>query len=114
MRPLSHSLSGIAYVLRHEPHFRWRLVFCAAALGAAAYAGISNGELAMLVVSLAMMLVAEIANTALEEVCDIIEPRHDLRIRAIKDMLSATVFVAALPALGILIFAVVPRLLSMY
>jgi diacylglycerol kinase (ATP) len=114
MKPLSNSFEGILYVFRHEPNFRWRLAFSGAAIALGIYLEISYVEMLILLVSIAMMLMAEIANTALEEVCDILEPEFNLRIKAIKDMLSATVFIAALPALGILLFAAAPRLLSVF
>jgi diacylglycerol kinase (ATP) len=95
---LRNSLSGIRYVALTEPAFRFRAAASVILLALVWWIRTPMSEVFLLIVSLSVMLSAEIANTALEEVCDLIEPRFSIKIKAIKDMLSATVFVAALPA----------------
>lgn len=41
-----------------------------------------------------LMLVAEILNTAIESLCDYVEPRYDPRIGKIKDMAAGATFIA--------------------
>ena len=49
---------------------------------------------------------AELFNTAVEKICDLIEPNHNLVIKASKDMAAAGVLLAALfsVVVGLVIF----------
>jgi diacylglycerol kinase (ATP) len=42
------------------------------------------------------VLAAEMMNTAIEALCDFVEPRHDERIKVVKDVAAAAVGVAIL------------------
>ena len=59
----------------------------------------------ILIVSFAV-LTLEILNTAIEKVCDIIQPEFDLRIKVIKDISAAAVVLMALASLvvGVLVY----------
>ena len=59
----------------------------------------------ILIVSFAV-LTLEILNTAIEKVCDIIQPEFDLRIKVIKDISAATVVLMALASVvvGVLVY----------
>jgi diacylglycerol kinase (ATP) len=50
----------------------------------------------VILVATALMLVAELFNTALEELCDFVEPDEDVRIGAINDVSSAAVGIGIL------------------
>lgn len=112
LRRFRNSLRGLRVVWRMEPPFRARVILALAALVLALIVGLGATELSVVFASACVMLFAEIANTAIEEVCDIVQPQFDPRIGAIKDMLSATVFVAALPLIAITLFEILPRLIE--
>lgn len=59
----------------------------------------------ILIVSFAV-LTLEILNTAIEKVCDIIQPEFDLRIKVIKDISAAAVVLMALASVvvGVLVY----------
>ena len=59
----------------------------------------------ILIVSFAV-LTLEILNTAIEKVCDIIQPKFDLRIKVIKDISAAAVVLMALASVvvGVLVY----------
>ena len=59
----------------------------------------------ILIVSFAVLSL-EILNTAIEKVCDIIQPEFDLRIKVIKDISAAAVVLMALASLvvGVLVY----------
>ena len=54
----------------------------------------------MIFVATGLMLIAELFNTAIEELCDFVEPRDNDRIGVIKDVSSAAV------GIGMLVWAV--------
>ena len=59
----------------------------------------------LLIVSFAVLSL-EILNTAIEKVCDIIQPKFDLRIKVIKDISAAAVVLMALASVvvGVLVY----------
>ena len=59
----------------------------------------------ILIVSFAV-LTLEILNTAIEKVCDIIQPEFDFRIKVIKDISAAAVVLMALASVvvGVLVY----------
>jgi diacylglycerol kinase (ATP) len=53
------------------------------------------------------MLITEIFNSAIEAICDYVQPKHDPRIGAIKDVAAAAVGISVLIWIGALLFEVV-------
>jgi diacylglycerol kinase len=51
-----------------------------------------------------LMLIAEIFNTAIEELCDYVQPSYDPRIGRIKDMAAAAVTISVAIWLGMLVY----------
>ena len=58
-------------------------------------------------------MTAELLNTALEELCDMLKPTHDPHVAKIKDLAASAVLVASCTALigGCIIF--VPKLFAL-
>ena len=52
------------------------------------------------------MLITEIFNSAIEAICDYVQPEHDPRIGAIKDVAAAAVGISVLIWVGALLFEV--------
>ncbi len=46
-------------------------------------------DLTLILLATGMMLVAELFNSAIEDLCDFVEPREDARIKVIKDIAAA-------------------------
>ena len=71
---------------------------------------VTRADLGLVIVGITIVLSAELANTAVERVCDFIAQLHgiglDPRIRDIKDLAAAAVLVAALgaAAIGVTVF----------
>lgn len=71
------------------------------------YVDFSAIEMSILIFAVGLTLSAEIANTAIEDLCNKVEPRHDLTIGKIKDTMGAFVLIIALTSavVGIIIYA---------
>lgn len=63
-------------------------------------------ELLIIVVMIAMVVTAEIFNTAIEKLCDLVDPHYNPQIGLIKDLAAGAVLCSALAALavGLIIF----------
>lgn len=64
--------------------------------------------------AIALVWLTELINTALEELCDIIQPAHDNRIKRIKDMAAGAVLIASFYALMVGIMVFYPMLKALF
>ena len=87
----------------------WKLAFSMVVLAAALVARDWVDSLLIIVVT-ALVLVAEIMNSAIEALCDFVETRHNEKIAIIKDIAAAGVGVAMLAWLLVLGFEVAEML----
>jgi|SRR5919108_724049 diacylglycerol kinase (ATP) len=98
---LSCALQGLAHGVRTERSLRTQLAALAAAL--AALAILRPGPLwwALVLLAGALVLSAELFNTAIERLADQLHPQEHPAIRVAKDCAAAAVLVAALGALAV-------------
>lgn len=94
------ALNGVL-VLAREKAF-WREFALLIAALAALIAKPSAISVLLLLVSV-LMISVEALNTAIERLCDVVQPEQDTRIRDIKDVAAAAIFVLTLTYGGLLI-----------
>jgi len=108
----AHAIDGFVHNVKTQPNFRFHLLatICAVLLGI--NLSISYFEWLTLVFTVNMVLVAEMVNTSIESMVDLItlERREDARIA--KDVSAAMVLISAVMAIivGSLIF--IPKIIS--
>lgn len=103
LRKLRTIASGLRYAVIYDFSVAWKLVFSTLVLAAALVARDWVDSLLIIVVT-ALVLVAEIMNSAVEALCDFVETRHNEKIAIIKDIAAAGVGVAMLAWLLVLGF----------
>jgi len=94
---------GVGQTFLTQPHFRFEVVAAVAAIGAAVH--LQTGLLAVLL-ACALVLAAELLNTAVESMVDLLTPHpHPLAARA-KDAAAGGVLVASgfALAIGVVVF----------
>lgn len=85
-----NALRGLWVALQRDRSVAWKLPVFLVVLGSAVY--LRNWvDVAVLIVATSVLFAAELFNTAIEELCDFVEPRFDERIGAIKDIAAAAV-----------------------
>lgn len=106
LRSFRHAFRGLYFIVRYERNARIHLAVMAAVIMAAFYLRLSPIELVAVAFSIVIVLVAEILNSAVEELADLIWPDQDPRVRHVKDITAAAVLVAAASAatIGVVIF----------
>lgn len=91
-----YSISGLRAAWRNEAAFRQECVLAVVLLPAAFWVGGNGLQIALLVLSVLLVLIVELLNSAIEAVVDrISRDHHDLSGRA-KDMGSAAVMLSLL------------------
>ncbi len=109
-RPLGSAFAdagdGIVRALREEPNFRIQLVIALVALAGAAWLHFSVAQWLVVVLIIGIVLAAELFNTCLEHVVDLIQPEDHPLARFAKHAGAGAVLVASLSALvvGLLLY----------
>jgi diacylglycerol kinase (ATP) len=107
-----YAAQGLAYGFASQRNFRIHVVTGAIVFGLGLWLGLSVDRLAVLVLTVAAVLVLELLNTATEAVVDLAIGRqfHPLA-RIAKDCAAAAVLVAALASMLIALLLLLPPLL---
>lgn len=95
------AIDGVGRTLREQPNFRIQLMLGALAVGAAALMHFAAWRWAVLVLTVALVLGAELFNTALEHAVDRASPTEHPLARAAKHAGAGAVLVICLGALAV-------------
>lgn len=109
LRKLRTVLSGLRYAVVYDFSVAWKLAASVPVLVATLLLRDWLDSLLLMVVTV-FVLVAEMFNSAIEALCDFVEPRHSEKIAVIKDIAAAAVGLAMLAWLLVLGFEVVEML----
>jgi diacylglycerol kinase (ATP) len=109
-RATINTRNGLAFAIRSEQAVREELIALALALPLAWLIGLTAMRRVELVASVALVLVVELLNTAIEKLSDRLTTDHDPQIGRVKDMGSAAVGVALVTAGLFWLFAIVERM----
>jgi diacylglycerol kinase (ATP) len=105
LRKLRTVYSGLRYAVLYDFSVTWKLVASVPVLVAALFLREWVDGLLILLAT-AFVLVAEIFNSAIEALCDFVEPRFSEKIAVIKDIAAAAVGIAMFAWLLVLAFEV--------
>ena len=102
-----NAIKGAIWMLKSERNFQIEVFALLLNLFLIVYLKVTDIEAAVIIVVSFAVLSLETLNTAIEKICDIIQPEYDLRIKIIKDIAAGSVFLMALASVfvGILIYS---------
>lgn len=108
-----HALNGMLYFVLSERNAR---IHVAAAFGVVLtglWLRLTGTDWCIILCCIGWVIMAELLNTAIEELCNMIQPELDIRIKRIKDMSAAAVlFVSIISTIvGLIIF--LPYIISL-
>lgn len=106
VRSFGHASRGIVHILRTEQNVRIHTIAAIAVIILAAYFQISTLEFIIILLAIGLVITAEVVNTVIEDLLDLIHPGHHPVVGRIKDALAGAVLIAAIIAatVGLLIF----------
>ena len=104
---LNNAAEGCIHVVRHERNMRIHFFVAFLILLAAVFLGVPRMDWLILCFATCLVLMAEMINTAIEEMLNLLHPRYSPTVGLVKDISAGMVLVAAANALilGFFIFA---------
>lgn len=107
----SHAIAGVRRFIGREHNARIHLFATIAVIGVARILDVSATDWAILAVVTGLVWVAEILNTCVEKIADLITLETHPEIKAIKDLAAGAVLVAAIVAVVVGSFIFIPKIL---
>lgn len=113
LKAFAAAFNGVKICLISEINFRIHVVAAIAAAAAGIGLGISNSEWLVVIICTAAVVTAEMFNTAVEKLCNIVQPGIHPGIKQVKDIAASAVLVTAVTSVvcGCIIF--IPKIISL-
>jgi diacylglycerol kinase len=112
LRSIAHAVDGIGFLARHEPNMRLHLGAAVAVMTAGIWFGLSAAEWLWIIFAIALVLVAEAFNTAVEQTCNAVSREFHPAIKAAKDVAAGAVLISAIAAALIGALTFVPHIMT--
>ena len=114
LQSFKYAFNGLKIMFRNE-HNAWiHSVAALVVIGAGCWFGISKNEWYLIVLVIALVLLTEAINTAIEHLANAVTPEKNVHIGKAKDVAAGAVLLAAIAAaiVGLMIF--IPHLLERF
>lgn len=105
-KSLFYSIKGLFWMLKSERNFQLEVLALLINLFLIVYFKLNFTDAALIFIVCFLVLVTEIINTAIEKICDFLEPNFNEKIGLIKDLAAGSVITATLLSIivGILVY----------
>lgn len=110
IKSITYALKGFYLLVTTEHSIISQLIISAAMCIVGFYMEISTIEWMFQILAIGLVLTAESLNTAIEAICDYLQPNYDKKIGFIKDIAAGAVTFAALTAIVIGAIIYLPKL----
>ncbi len=106
-KSFGYSVEGVLHALKHNRNLRIAFMLGAIVLLLGWFFQVNSYEMVILVITVFLVIVAEMVNTSLEEMVNLITNEHRKEAKIAKDVAAGMVLVAAIGSIvvGILIFS---------
>lgn len=110
MKSFLFAFQGLVYAFKTQPNFRIHCFFILTVVFLGVYTQLNFSEWLWISLAIALVIILELINTAVEVLVDLILPKQNPKAGAIKDLTAAAVLVASLFALTVGLIIFVPKL----
>lgn len=101
LRSFYFAFAGLFFLFRTQRNARIELGIGLAACGLGAWVGISRVEWAVIVFTIALVLILEGLNTAVEAAIDLASPKYHALAKAAKDLAAGMVLIASIASVAV-------------
>lgn len=106
----TYAWKGLSYAFRTQLNFKVHSLTALLALFLGYTLNLSTGEWLWIFLAIGMVLIAELFNTALEVLVDLVSPGYHAKAGIVKDVAAAAVLLTAFLAVMIGLMVFVPKL----
>ncbi|MEG1573894.1 MAG: diacylglycerol kinase family protein [Bacteroidales bacterium] len=107
-----YAFNGLSLFLKQEHNARIHVIASVFVVVVGFICRLSTLEWLFIVIAIGLVFAAEIFNTALEAICDLVHPSYHDKVKKIKDLAAGTVLVCAFVALCIGLIIFIPHLFA--
>ncbi len=107
----TYALKGLSYAFKTQVNFRFHTAATILVLCLALHFKISVNECLWIIAAIGIVFVAELINTAIEVLVDMVSPGQHPKAGIIKDVSAAAVLIASIIAALIGLFIFIPKIL---
>lgn len=102
-----YSIKGIFWMLKSERNFQLEVFALIINLFLIVYFKLNSTDVALILLVCFLVLIAETINTAIEKICDFVEPNFNKKIGLIKDIAAGAVILATFLSIivGVLVYS---------
>jgi diacylglycerol kinase len=108
---LKHAFNGLVELIKNERNARFHVVSTAVVIYVGWSAGFTVSEWLWISLAVAGVWVAELLNTSLERITDLVSPEQSKLAKKAKDYAAGAVLVMAIWAIIVFLLVAVPRIL---
>ncbi len=108
-RSFGYAISGIKTAFKNEPNFRIHVLATLIVTGLGMFVGLSNTEWAVLALTVAIVVVTELINTAIEAIVNLVSPQIQDKAKVAKDTAAAAVLLSAIGAIAVGLCLFLPK-----
>lgn len=106
------AFSGLQWVIVTQPNFRVHLVLSFIALAFGLMLKITSSEMAIIVFTILLGLTAEMINTSIESMTDLITTEYRQEAKIAKDVAAGMMLLTAIGAVVVAAFVFIPHLVT--
>ncbi len=112
LEALCHSLDGIKYALQTERSLKIEFVLAIIAVGLGIFLELSLTQFAVIFLTIGVVLLAELMNTAIEVMLDLYTQEYNKNIKLAKDVSSGAVLVTSIASVLVAVVLLLPKIVD--
>lgn len=107
-----HAWDGIIWVFRTQPNFRFHSLAAVAVIALSVFLSLPKHEILTLAFTIMLVIVAEMINTAIESITDLVTTEYKHQAKIAKDVSAGMVLLTAALSVIIGIFIFLPYIIN--
>lgn len=111
LKSFVYAFEGVMYFIKHEAQALIHLIAIVAVIGAGYWFNISLTEWIAVIFAIGIVISAEMLNTAIEKLTDMVSPQINEQAKIVKDLAAGAVLIASLTAFIIGLIVFLPKIL---
>ncbi len=106
IKSFTHAINGIVYAISSEKHMRFHLFAAVIVFASGLFFDITFTEWCLLILSIGAVITAELINTALEQLVNLVSPQQNPIAGRVKDVAAGAVLIISIAAaiVGLMVF----------